>query len=516
MRSEGKRPAHAAAAGTRAMQHTHVPITAWTRENFVGRSESSGARHGSARPGPRRGARVGAGVLLAGAMFLSSPGAAAAVPPPPPNPSDAQLHDAQGRVDQGIGQISELINRIAEADQQLQQLVGRVEAKREAANKALVDLQQARGVAQRAATAVDQAQRQLSHAGDAIAHAQQEFEKFISASYQDGVPVGSLTMFLGSSGPDDVLDRARLMEVVRDQYRQAMEKLQRAQVEKANTVSQSKAAQVKADAAADDAARKKSAAQQAIDEAEQAQQQQQTKRARIKADKHEAEQQLAHARNDVDGLQSQRDVYQQWEQKKKAEQAAEEAAAQAAKKAARQAAQRAAADDAAEAAAQAVADSQEKGHVTGTVDNAASGRTASEKIETVIDRGMSQLGVTYAWGGGNAQGPTLGVHDGGVADEHGDFEKVGYDCSGLMVYAFAGVGVSLPKYSGYQYTAGKQVPVSQAKRGDMLFWGPNGSQHVALFLGDGKMLEAPFSGGVVRVAPVRWSGIEPYAVRMIT
>ncbi|MGO1950147.1 MAG: DIP1281 family NlpC/P60 protein, partial [Mycobacteriaceae bacterium] len=138
-----------------------------------------------------------------------------------------------------------------------------------------------------------------------------------------------------------------------------------------------------------------------------------------------------------------------------------------------------------------------------------------EQIERVIDRGMEQLGVTYAWGGGNADGPTLGVRDGGVADTHGDYAKEGFDCSGLMVYAFAAVGVELEKYSGYQYTSGNQVPVGDAERGDMLFWGPGGSQHVALYLGDGTMLEAPNSGDVVKVSEVRWDGIEPMAVRMI-
>lgn len=140
---------------------------------------------------------------------------------------------------------------------------------------------------------------------------------------------------------------------------------------------------------------------------------------------------------------------------------------------------------------------------------------ASEQIERVIDRGMSQLGVTYAWGGGDANGPTQGVTDGGVADAHGDYAKTGFDCSGLMVYSFAAVGVDLPKFSGYQYTAGTQVPVGDAQRGDMLFWGVGGASHVALYLGDGTMLEAPQSGDVVKVSDVRWDGIEPMAVRML-
>lgn len=140
---------------------------------------------------------------------------------------------------------------------------------------------------------------------------------------------------------------------------------------------------------------------------------------------------------------------------------------------------------------------------------------AAAKIERVIARAMSQLGVTYAWGGGNHNGPTLGIRDGGVADRHGDYAKVGFDCSGLMMYAFNAVGIKLQHYSGYQYTAGKQVPVAQAKRGDMLFWGPGGSQHVALYLGDNQMIEAPQSGSVVKISPVRWGNIQPMAVRLI-
>jgi cell wall-associated NlpC family hydrolase len=141
--------------------------------------------------------------------------------------------------------------------------------------------------------------------------------------------------------------------------------------------------------------------------------------------------------------------------------------------------------------------------------------TGSAGVETVVSRAMSQLGVTYAWGGGDANGPTLGIRDGGVADSYGDYKKVGFDCSGLMVYAFAGVGISLPHYSGYQYTAGKQVPIAQVARGDMIFWGGGGSQHVALYLGEGKMIEAMESGTVIHITDVRYGGIQPYAVRLI-
>ena len=130
-----------------------------------------------------------------------------------------------------------------------------------------------------------------------------------------------------------------------------------------------------------------------------------------------------------------------------------------------------------------------------------------QAIEYVIRRGGSQMGVPYSWGGGKPTGPTTGVDSGA--------NTVGFDCSGLTQFSFAGVGVLIPKYSGDQYNTGRKVPVSQAKRGDLLFWGPGGSQHVALYLGGGQMLEASGSGGKVTVSPVRRGGLQPYAARII-
>jgi cell wall-associated NlpC family hydrolase len=130
-----------------------------------------------------------------------------------------------------------------------------------------------------------------------------------------------------------------------------------------------------------------------------------------------------------------------------------------------------------------------------------------QAIEYVIRRGGSQMGVPYSWGGGMPNGPSAGVDD--------DAGKVGFDCSGLTRYAFAGVGVLIPKYSGDQYDTGRKLPLSQAKRGDLLFYGPGGTQHVALYLGGGRMLEASSAAGHVTVSPVRSPGLQPYAARII-
>ncbi|MFD8879209.1 NlpC/P60 family protein [Corynebacterium xerosis] len=139
----------------------------------------------------------------------------------------------------------------------------------------------------------------------------------------------------------------------------------------------------------------------------------------------------------------------------------------------------------------------------------------SAKIETVISRAMSQVGTPYAWGGGNANGPTKGIRDGGNADAHGDYNKVGFDCSGLTLYAYAGIGITLPHYTGYQYQRGTHYPASEMQRGDLIFYGPNGHGHVAIYLGNGQMIEAPQSGSVVRVTAVRYSGMTPNVVRLV-
>lgn len=132
------------------------------------------------------------------------------------------------------------------------------------------------------------------------------------------------------------------------------------------------------------------------------------------------------------------------------------------------------------------------------------GRQASEYV---IRRAMSQLGVPYSWGGGNASGPSRGIDQGA--------NTVGFDCSGLMLYAFAGIGIKLPHYSGDQYNAGRKIPSSQMRRGDLIFYGPNASQHEAMYLGNGMMLEAPYTGSQVRVAPLRTAGMTPYVTRLI-
>jgi cell wall-associated NlpC family hydrolase len=128
-----------------------------------------------------------------------------------------------------------------------------------------------------------------------------------------------------------------------------------------------------------------------------------------------------------------------------------------------------------------------------------------QAIDYVIARGLSQRGVPYLYGGGNVAGPTRGT---GL-----NANTVGFDASGLMQYAFAGVGIKLPRTSGEQYNVGRKIPPAQARRGDLIFYGPGGSQSVAMYLGNGQMLEATEPS--VMVSPARTANMTPYLTRII-
>ncbi|GJF09378.1 hydrolase [Mycolicibacterium cyprinidarum] len=171
--------------------------------------------------------------------------------------------------------------------------------------------------------------------------------------------------------------------------------------------------------------------------------------------------------------------------------------------------------------------------------------TNQKAVEVVIARAISQRGVPFAYGGGGASGPSKGTVEvpqtgeaaqldqaAGTLDlipglnvpnsnpeaslpapEPRRVEAVGFDSSGLMVYAYAGAGVKLPRSSGEQYKVGQKVIPSLALPGDLMFYGPEGTQSVALFIGNGQMVETTNSG--VAVSPVRTKDMTPYLVRII-
>ncbi|GAA1193527.1 NlpC/P60 family protein [Prauserella alba] len=454
----------------------------------VGRTVQSSASQSTARPGGTRSRRSLAAGAFVLAVLVGAPGTAVAVPPPPPNPSDAELEAGRAEASEKAGQVGRLTSRLADADAKLTTLRNRVERKLEQANKARVDLQRARAAADTAASRAESARAEVRTASGAIRNARQSLDRFVSASHRQGTTIGSLSAYLGADSPKDLLAREQLLGAVGDSELDALGSMKRAQVRKSNKEAAARQALEKARRKRAEAAEAKTAAEQAQQAAVTARSRQAAKAEELQAEKAAVEQQLSEARAHVGGLEGQRERYREWLAEKEAE---EEAQAQAAAAAAAGGGGSAPAPQAQPASA-----------------------PAGASVEAAVQRAMSQLGVQYAWGGGNAHGPTYGIRDGGVADAHGDYAKIGFDCSGLMIYAFAGVQ-ALPHYSGYQYDSGRKVPLSQMRRGDMLFWGNGGIHHVAMYLGNGQMIEAPYSGGHVRVVPVRYGDILPYATRLI-
>jgi hypothetical protein len=128
-----------------------------------------------------------------------------------------------------------------------------------------------------------------------------------------------------------------------------------------------------------------------------------------------------------------------------------------------------------------------------------------QAVNYVITRGLAQRGVPYSWGGGTIDGPSLGNGPGATT--------VGFDSSGLMQYVFAGVGAKIPRSSGAMYNVGQKVTADQALPADLIFYGPDGTTTVTLFLGNNQMLEVTDAGVVV--SPVRTTDMAPYLIRII-
>jgi peptidoglycan DL-endopeptidase CwlO len=104
----------------------------------------------------------------------------------------------------------------------------------------------------------------------------------------------------------------------------------------------------------------------------------------------------------------------------------------------------------------------------------------------MLNAALSRRGMPYVWG---AEGPTS------------------FDCSGLVQWSFARAGIAMPRVAADQARAGPAIPFSQARPGDLLFWrtdptAPNYISHVAIYLGNGMMIQAPQPGQFVEVVPV--------------
>jgi len=120
--------------------------------------------------------------------------------------------------------------------------------------------------------------------------------------------------------------------------------------------------------------------------------------------------------------------------------------------------------------------------------------------DQVINAAKRWLGTTYAWGGGDMSGPTIGIRDGGVADTFKDYLKVGFDCSGLTQYAWGQVGIDIGGDSTTQRAT--MTKIDQPQKGCVIWW----PGHVSLWIDPQTMIEARQSGDVVKISKLRSGG----------
>ena len=124
--------------------------------------------------------------------------------------------------------------------------------------------------------------------------------------------------------------------------------------------------------------------------------------------------------------------------------------------------------------------------------------------------------IPFAWGAGHGKepGPSLGLRDGGFADAHRDFEKVGLDASGLVRW-FVHLRTGVDAANGNtvsQYYASDPVPEGEEQPGDLFFPDSQMQQYVTIYLGLNMQLEIRKSGETIRVSAID----EPGEFRRIT
>ncbi|MDT4938673.1 MAG: peptidoglycan DL-endopeptidase RipA, partial [Pseudonocardiales bacterium] len=134
------------------------------------------------------------------------------------------------------------------------------------------------------------------------------------------------------------------------------------------------------------------------------------------------------------------------------------------------------------------------------------GNWTPERGREIAQRALSWLNWPYSFGGGGPDGPSYGVpvdHD-----SRNDNKVNGFDCSGLTLYALAPFTTSLKHDAAAQYReVGSWHPaLNSLQVGDLIFWSHDGTidgiGHVAVYIGNGDVVQAPHSGDVVRITPI--------------
>lgn len=352
-----------------------------------------------------------------------------------PHPSARDVARSKEAVRDRAAAVGRIKARLAGATGELDRRAAMAEAAMERYNGEMVRLAEA-------GRTYENTQHRLAQADQRYQQVREEAAVFAAAAYRAGTGYNvAAAAVSGQGGPQDMLDRASLVEILARQEAGTVDRVRAAQVIADMFRRQAQAAL----AARQDATRRAADAKR---EAEEAVAWQQKEVRRITAYRATLVEQLGTARARAIELQRKRSEYL--------------------------------------------------------------GRGSSVALRNASGRGgvaaraaLRWLGTPYSWGGGTTGGPSYGIaHGAGIR---------GFDCSGLALYAWAKAGVRLDHWTGTQWTSGPHVPTNLMRPGDLVFFAYNVNSaatihHVGIYIGQGQMVEAPFTGGRVRISSIWRNG----------
>ena len=425
----------------------------------------------------RRGIRAISVTALFASLAAATPGIALAAPS---DEEIARAREAENAAKMSVAQIEvELASVKSEAEVALQKAMSAAEE----LNGARYSLEQATQTARQAQADADKAKADYE-AG------KQEIASIAQTAYRDGgSSLDSIAPYLSADGLRTVETKQATLNSFSASANVKMQKV--AALEQVANVMNDAAiqAQAKQAEATAQVETRSAAAQSAANNARNAQAMTAARRDALVAE-------LARKQNTTVELINQREAELEAQRQAAAAEAARQAAAaeaarqQAAAEAARRAREQQNSYTPAPAPAASYDDDDD------TPSSGGGGGGNSDAAAGAIAWAKSKLGARYEWAG---EGP-------------------GYDCSGLVTMAYRSQGIYLTHWSQAQYSEGTRVPVSQAQPGDLIFWNWDGGNidHVAIYLGNNQIIEAPTFGVPVRITSIYgWSAVLPYAVRVV-
>lgn len=284
--------------------------------------------------------------------------------------------------------------------------------------------------------------------------AREELGSFAAAQYRTGAGVPDTATFLLADTPQDVFDQRQVMDRVTGRQKEAVDDYVTQQSE---------------------TMKKRQEATESLETLTESQ-------GDLKTAKATVQKKLADARELMSKLTAEEKARLAAVEKQKQEEAARKAAELARQQAEQEAAREAAEQEAAQQESGGTGTSEPSGTVTSP--STSTDSSYATKAEKALAFARAQIGKPYVWG---ATGPES------------------YDCSGLTQAAWKAAGVTIPRTTYDQVTAGTTVPVSQAQPGDLVFFYDDVT-HVGIYVGNGMMIHAPKPGTYVREESIFYDG----------